>query len=125
MSTIAIIGASRDASKISNRAVRDFKAAGWKVYPVNPHTKEILGIKTFSKLANIGTLLDVVTMYVPPVVGKQLLTEIKEHSPEALVIFNPGSSDAEVLQEAKRLSIRYEELCSLTHLAQLTDQFSG
>ena len=56
--TVAVIGASADRRKFGNKAVRAFRAAGWRVFPVNPREADIEGLETFASVADIAEPLD-------------------------------------------------------------------
>ena len=43
--TVAIIGASADKAKFSNKAIHAHLRAGYDVYPVNPREEAIEGLK--------------------------------------------------------------------------------
>lgn len=123
MATIAIIGASRDSNKISCRAVEKYQEAGWTVIPVNPHADNICNVAAVPDLDAIKDQVDVISMYVPAETGKQVLRTIQKLFPRSLVIFNPGSADQALLDEARELGLRYREECSMVNLHTLTDEF--
>ena len=56
--SIAIIGASRDPSKIGNGIVANLKHFKGKVYPVNPNAKSILGFKCYNSVLKIPGKID-------------------------------------------------------------------
>ena len=49
MPTVAILGASADRTKFGNKAVREFLARGYTVYPVNPKGGEVEGLPGYSR----------------------------------------------------------------------------
>lgn len=53
--SVALIGASDDASKTAGRPLQYLRAAGYagKVYPINPRRSEVLGEKAWSTLADL------------------------------------------------------------------------
>ena len=59
--TIALVGASKDLSKLL-LWLWDFYKKGFKVYPVNPNIKgeKIMGETVFGKVSEIGDLVDIV-----------------------------------------------------------------
>jgi uncharacterized protein len=44
---VAVIGASSNRRKFGNRAVRAFTQQGYTVVPINPHEREIEGLKAY------------------------------------------------------------------------------
>lgn len=113
--TIAIIGASTDRKKYGNKAVRAFRDGGWTVYPVNAKADEVEGIKAYKSIKEVPVPLDRVSMYVPPAVGKTMLDDIQAMNPGEL-FFNPGSEDAEVLEEAKGRGLNAINACSIVNI---------
>ncbi len=52
--TIAVVGASPDPSKTSNGIMKKLQDWGYKVIPVNPKEKVILGEKCYPALSDIA-----------------------------------------------------------------------
>jgi predicted CoA-binding protein len=61
--TIAMVGASSDPNKESNKIMRRLLAAGYHVVPVNPRETEVLGKKAFASLDAIGEPVDIVDVF--------------------------------------------------------------
>ena len=63
--TIAMVGASPNASRPSYFAMKYLKAKGFRVIPVNPGQagKEILGEKVYASLADIEESIDIVDIF--------------------------------------------------------------
>lgn len=111
--TVAVLGASRDRSKFGNRSVRAHLRAGYDVFPINPHAKEIEGIPAYTSLRDLPPgPIDRVTVYLSPDVGIHLLKEIAALRPRE-VWFNPGSESDELLAEAERLGLNVICACSI------------
>src|SRR5438552_13685875 len=98
MKTVAVIGASNDRSRYGNMAVRAFRRAGYRVYPVNPTEPEIEGLKAYPTIKDVPAGLDTVTIYVRPAVLVKLLPDIAEKGCTDLWL-NPGTSSDTVLAE--------------------------
>jgi len=73
----AVVGASRDPEKYGHQVYKDLKTAGYKVYPVNPNAKEILGDKCYPDLKNLPAKPDVVNIVVPPKVTEKTVKTCK------------------------------------------------
>ena len=71
----AVVGASDNPEKYGNRIVKNLKARGYDVYPVNPRLKEIEGLKCYPSLAAIPEKIDVVDFVVPPQITESVLKE--------------------------------------------------
>jgi predicted CoA-binding protein len=109
---VAVIGASSDARKFGNRAVRTFLRRGYEVLPVNPNETTIEGLRAWRSIGEIPGTLDMVTFYVPPDVGLGLLDEVAAAQPGE-VWFNPGSEDDRLIARARELGLRPILACSI------------
>lgn len=63
--TIAVVGASADESKASNRIPKYLQSQGYRVIPVSPKGGEIFGEKVFPSLEAIDVPVDVVDVFRP------------------------------------------------------------
>jgi predicted CoA-binding protein len=61
--TIAVVGLSPKPERPSNGVARYLIAAGYKVIPVNPGQREILGQKCFASLLEIPEPVDIVDCF--------------------------------------------------------------
>jgi hypothetical protein len=75
--TFAVVGASRNPDKYGHQVYKDLKGAGYKVYPVNPNAKEVLGDKCYPDLKDLPTKPDVVNVVVPPKVTEKIVRTCK------------------------------------------------
>jgi len=64
--TIAVLGLSPDESKASNRVARYLQSVGYKIVPVYPKGKTILGEKVYHSLAEIPFEVDMVDVFRKP-----------------------------------------------------------
>lgn len=75
--TIAIVGLSSKPDQPSYRVASYLKEQGYKMIPVNPAEKEILGERCYPDLASIPESIDVVDIFrrsekVPPIVEEAI-----------------------------------------------------
>jgi hypothetical protein len=124
MPTIAVIGASADRRKYGNKCVRAYQAAGYRVFPVNPHEPEVEGLPTFPTVAATPGPLDRVSVYLPPPVTLSVLADIERAAPRE-VWLNPGSADAAVVSEARRRGLPLRQGCSILDIGFSPAQFSA
>ncbi len=90
--SIAVVGASEDTKKLGSVILRNVLNSGFKgkVYPVNPKSKEIKGLKVFKQVSDIKERVDVVCIVVP---AKHVLDVVKDCSKKrvkGLVIISAG-----------------------------------
>ena len=122
--TIAILGASADRSKFSNKAVRAYVQEGWEVYPVNPKGGTIEGLQAYTSLTEIPGHVDRVTVYLPPPVAMKALAEIAKIDPDELFI-NPGAESDELVAEAEKLGLDPIQACSIIDIGVRPSAFPG
>jgi hypothetical protein len=60
---IAMVGVSANPTRASYRALVHMKSKGYTVYPVNPGTEQILGLRCYRSLADIGQPVDIVDIF--------------------------------------------------------------
>ncbi len=61
--TIAVVGASPDPDRDSNRIMEYLIRVGYDVYPVNPNYEEVLGKKCYPTVKGIGKQIDIVDVF--------------------------------------------------------------
>jgi uncharacterized protein len=111
--TVAIVGASADKSKFSNKAIHAHLHAGYDVYPVNPKEETIEGLKCHKSVLDIPVALDRVSLYLPPAVGVNVLDDVAKKGCKELWI-NPGAENPELIQKAQTLKLNAIFACSFT-----------
>jgi len=61
--TIAIVGLSSNRSRASYGVAQYLQSAGYRIIPVNPNVKEVLGEKAISRLEEIREPVDIVNIF--------------------------------------------------------------
>lgn len=87
--TVAVVGASRDPSKDSNRVAKYLQSQGFRIIPVNPTADEILGEKCYKSL-----------LEMPADVQKTI---------EIVDVFRPSSDTPAIVEQAVKLKERYDK----------------
>ena len=64
--TIAVVGASSNAARDSNRIFKYLLGAGYTVIPVNPGETEVLGQKAYPDLKSVPVKVDTVDIFRKP-----------------------------------------------------------
>lgn len=65
MRVIAVVGLSKDTTKPSHYVPKYMQEQGYRIIPVNPTAKEILGEKCYKSLSEVGESIDVVNIFRP------------------------------------------------------------
>jgi predicted CoA-binding protein len=120
--SIAVVGASADRRKFGNKCVRAYLQAGYQVFPVNPRADEIEGLATYASVRDLPTDPDRISVYLPPDKTRALIPELTSR-PDAEIWFNPGSADAQILQQARDLGLDVRDGCSIVDIGLSPYQF--
>ena len=111
--TVAIVGASNDKTKFSNKAVRAYLQQGYEVFPVNPKETSIEGLKVYKSILDVPVQkLDRVSLYLPPAVGLRVLDDIAKKGCRELWL-NPGAESDDIIERATDLKLHITVACSI------------
>lgn len=117
---VAILGASSNLERYSNKAQLRLMEEGHTVFPISIKDEVIAGVKAYPNLASVFEKIDTLTLYVRPAILENLVDEIIDLNPRR-VIFNPGTEDPEIQQELAKAGIDVQVACTLVLLN--TNQF--
>ena len=120
--TVAVIGASSDRSKFSNKSIRAHAQQGWDVYPVNPKGGTIEGLPVATSVSQIPVKIDRVSLYLPPSVGLNVLDDIAAIHPDEFYV-NPGAESDALVDKARALGLDPILACSIVELGVTPSQF--
>jgi uncharacterized protein len=116
-----VVGASNNRRKFGNRALRAYREQGYTVVPINPHEREIEGLKAYASVQDVPGPIDLATFYVPPDIGAKVIHDvIAKGIPE--VWLNPGADSDELIAKARALGIRPIVACSIVALGLNPDE---
>lgn len=111
---VAVLGASANPERYSNKAVRLLLEHGYPVYPVHPALDEVEGLDVTHSIGELphDASLDTVTVYVSPQVSSTLAKQLVALKPRR-VIFNPGAENPELQAGLESAGIGVENACTL------------
>lgn len=112
---VAVLGASPNPDRYSNRAIRDLKSYGHEVLPINPAHNQIEGLSVYKSLDEIKEPIDTLSVYVGPSLISSLIPAILRLKPKRVVL-NPGTESTELINALKQSKIPYIEGCTLVML---------
>ena len=115
--TVAVIGASSDRTKFSNKAVRAFARQGYSVIPIHPRETEIEGFKAYRSVLDVPGTIDMATIYLPPALGVKVVEEIAKKG-IADVWINPGADGPDVVARARELGLKPTVACSIVGVGE-------
>lgn len=92
----AVVGASVDVTKFGGRFLRVLLTFGYpgKLYPVNPHESDILGIKTFPRVTDIPEPVEFATITTPAPTVPAIVEECLAKGIKAVQILSSGFREA-------------------------------
>ncbi len=117
---VAVLGASKNPDRYSNKAVRLLLEHGHEVVPVHPVATEIEGLQVVPRLSQITGKIDTLTLYLSPDTLTPMQADIIKLNP-GRVIFNPGTENPKLMQELRQHGLKVVEACTLVLLR--TGQF--
>jgi len=93
--SIAVIGASATPGKIGYTVVKSLLEAGYKgkIFPINPHDSEILGLKVYQSVLDVPDPIDAAVITVPAKFCPQVIEECGKKSIKGLMVITSGFSE--------------------------------
>lgn len=115
--SIAIVGASRQKSKVGYEILANIIKAGYKggVFPVNPNTDTIDGLKCYPDLESMPDTPDLVIIIIPAKIVPPVMQQCAKVGVKAVIIITAGfrevgeegrALEKQVVQIAKQAGIR-------------------
>jgi len=115
--SIAVIGASRSPMKIGYEILQNILVQGYtgKVFPINPETPEIMGLKTQPSVIAVKDDIDLAIIAVPAEFVPKVMTECAKKKVKGAIVISSGFGETgergkqleeEVLQIARKGGIR-------------------
>lgn len=94
--SVAVVGATNNPFKINYRLVQNLVESGFlgKIFPINPNSEEIFGIKAFRRLQDVPDKIDLVVTAVPATRTMDVVRECCALGIKRLVIVTGGFSEA-------------------------------
>ena len=105
--SVAVIGASADASRIGGRTVRMLRESGFAgpIYPVNPNRSEIQGLVSYPSIAAVPGPVDCAIIGIPAVGVVAALRDCAAAGVGSAIIFSGGFAEAEAAGHAMQAEI--------------------
>lgn len=108
--SVAVIGASRRSGKGSFNVIENMREYGFKgkIYPVNPSAEEIMGIKAYREVGEIGEAIDVAIIATPREEVPRIAEECARLGIRGAIVVPQGFADADA--EGKALQEQLSEI---------------
>jgi acetyl coenzyme A synthetase (ADP forming)-like protein len=115
--TIAVVGASRNPTKVGYEILQNILVNGYtgKVIPINPETPQIIGLKTQPSVLAVKEDIDLAIIAVPAEFVPKVMTECAKKKVKGAIVISSGFGETgekgkaledEVLQIARKGGIR-------------------
>ncbi len=90
--SVAIIGASRNPSKLGYQSLKALLEAGFqgKIYPINPNAETVGEYKSYPSILNVPDEIDLAVISLPPLAVLDAVKECAKKRVKGLVIFASG-----------------------------------
>jgi acyl-CoA synthetase (NDP forming) len=94
--SIAVIGASRSTGKGGNIILRNLQRAGFKgaIHPINPTVREILGMRSYPRVCDVPTPVELVMIVIPKTAVPDALQDCEAKGVTNIILSTGGYSDA-------------------------------
>jgi acyl-CoA synthetase (NDP forming) len=93
--SVAIIGASDDATRIGGRPVSSTIAGGFKgrIYPVNPKRPTVQGLKAYPSITEVPEAVDCAIVAVPAPLVEKTVADCAAMGTKSTIIFSSGFAE--------------------------------
>jgi predicted CoA-binding protein len=111
--SIAVVGLSSNPARPSFEVTEYMQSVGYRIIPVNPNEREVLGEKSYARLEDVPGKIEIVDVFrraedVPPVVESAIAVGAK------VVWMQLGIENAEAAQRARAAGlVAVEDACIL------------
>jgi predicted CoA-binding protein len=113
---IAVAGSFKNPSKYAYRIVVALKEKGYHVFPVNPHTEAVEGIRCLRSAVQLPGDVTAVSIITPPEATRKLAEELKATSVK-YAWMQPGAEDEQAIESFEKNGIHaIHEKCLLVAL---------
>lgn len=93
---VAVIGASRDPSKLGYAVLNNVARHGYTgpVYPVNPKADEILGLKCYPSVSSVPNPCELAVIIAPSTATPDIMEQCGQRGIKAAIVISGGFSEA-------------------------------
>lgn len=121
--TFAIIGASSNRSRFSNKAIRALKNQVKAIYPVHLSESTIEELKCYHSIEEIPVRPDIISIYLSEDKLLPILENI-EAKGTGEIWLNPGTDTTTVMRELMKKNIPFKQTCTIIEAGFHPSDFS-
>jgi acetyltransferase len=108
--SIAVIGASTDEGSVGSDVFKNLlNGYSGKLYPVNPRTTEVLGVKSFASVKDIPDEVELAVVIVPAAIVPKVMAEAGEKKIKGAIVISAGFK--ETGPEGAKLEENVKQIC--------------
>jgi acetate---CoA ligase (ADP-forming) len=131
--SVAVVGASAKPGKIGHTVLDNIIKSGYKgdVYPINPGETEILGLKCFPSVVDVGKPIDSAIITVPAQFVLKVIEECGKASVKGLNIITSGFGEVgnhQLEEDLVKLALQYKMRIigpNIVGILSNSDKFNG
>jgi predicted CoA-binding protein/GNAT superfamily N-acetyltransferase len=107
-SSVVVVGASRKRSSVGNAVLANLIAGGYTgdLYAVNPHARQVLGVKCHPSVTDLPAAPDLAVVCVPAAAVAQVAEDCGRRGVKALVVITSGVEPDLLLEIVRRHGMR-------------------
>jgi predicted CoA-binding protein len=115
---IAVVGMSRDPAKAAHFVPKYMIEMGYNVIPVNPSAVEILGRRTYPRVSDIKTKVDIVDVFRPSHDVYPVVEDSIKKAGISVIWLQEGihNSDAEKIAQKNNVDFVYNRCIMAEHM---------
>lgn len=104
--TVAVVGASREPTKIGHVILKNIIENGFpseRVFPINPNVDEVLGLKCYPSLKDVPFEVDLAVIVVPASIVPRIVEDCVEKGVKFAAIISSGFKEVGNVEAEKKL----------------------
>lgn len=122
---IAVVGLSRDETKYSYLVSKFMQDEGYKIIPINPFAKELLGEKVYRSLDEVGVDFDIVDVFRPSQEALEV-TKTAVRKGAKVVWLQEGITSAQAEEYARSMGVEFvQNKCIMKEYVRLFGEDNG
>lgn len=93
--TVALVGASADATRIGGRPIRFYREGGFqgRLFPINPNRKEIQGFQAYPSVESIPEDIDLAVIALPAAQVPLTIEQCAKRGAKSAIVFSAGFAE--------------------------------
>lgn len=120
--TVAVLGASNQRTRFSNKAVRSLAGKVAGLYPIHPKAVEIEDLPCYPSILSLPVRPDILSVYLSEAHFLPLMDEVEIHG-FGEIWLNPGADSEEVMRELMKRNLPFRQTCTILETGSSPSDF--